>query len=889
MRERDNCIDFDDTMAQVFDDTRRFSTIHLNVVTEVCRELIKRYGNADSNIELLDVGAGTGRLTFAIAHHYEMLNTNTSEIPHLKITCVDRSPHMVNVLKHKLSTFQGNRVSIEIQETGDIRDLRPLKTPFHAVVAHWVFHVISDWRIAVYVIDKLIRNDGILFLFEERSPLYDAIDDNLTGIKGHKTKEFWQAYHRQREEIASTLARNGLTLPARYRLGSMVIDIRVERMFEALGWNAPVALGYTDKWECKFSISDIIEKMIRTRAFTNMRLYADDVSSNVEYQKMADHLKGEFSPYLGVKENYETTFTAKYMTPKDDRSAHKGWDTVIHQVARATLGRRWVRRLDYSYNRDALWSRLFESSWERLWPSEVGTNISGKYQNDFNNIIWTFASTPFKITSSEGRKYKWPTAQSFLEQYGPDCWNELTQNIETDDPFVIWFEAETCDEDYDDGNLPDRQRIHPPLHVIEVSVNMQKSLHEIEGLTKNNGESQQWSEARYKAQQLIDSDQEVGKIIRSAREYGILPYRKGVADANFVVALSKLGKIQDLRGLYVFPFPSFISNRRGVYGLMVGVSKALTTRGWNFLWSLADIIFNEYLEDLIGESEATELIREVKPIVRTSARIPQKVTPAVLIVTAPDVEYVTMLELAGIDKKTLESRTLIKGGQVCINLGFGGICICGIKCPSKASVSPGGSQETLDAVLKTLEKPPIAVILTGIACGLRRSEQQLGDIIISNTIKQCDPRRIGKDKTTYGAGEPYASQILKGWFESFYHSWHTECTKRPNLHTGLLLTGDALVDKKTLVAELIDAHDRRPVGYEMEAGGVFTAITEFERLKRVKVDWLVVKGISDWGTGKHDVSDEIHDRYQKVAAQNAIDLVFHILGRGVVQKAIKNR
>ena len=54
------------------------------------------------------------------------------------------------------------------------------------------------------------------------------------------------------------------------------------------------------------------------------------------------------------------------------------------------------------------------------------------------------------------------------------------------------------------------------------------------------------------------------------------------------------------------------------------------------------------------------------------------------------------------------------------------------------------------------------------------------------------------------------------------------------------------------------------IGLEMEGAGLYSAAN-----KR-KVDWIIVKGISDWGFNKSD-------RWQQLAATNAAEFVKHTL------------
>lgn len=61
----------------------------------------------------------------------------------------------------------------------------------------------------------------------------------------------------------------------------------------------------------------------------------------------------------------------------------------------------------------------------------------------------------------------------------------------------------------------------------------------------------------------------------------------------------------------------------------------------------------------------------------------------------------------------------------------------------------------------------------------------------------------------------------------------------------------------------------------MEGGGVYTAA------QRELTHWIVAKGIRDWGMGKND-------EYQRVAARNSVDFVYHALRQDAFAAAIRD-
>jgi nucleoside phosphorylase len=90
------------------------------------------------------------------------------------------------------------------------------------------------------------------------------------------------------------------------------------------------------------------------------------------------------------------------------------------------------------------------------------------------------------------------------------------------------------------------------------------------------------------------------------------------------------------------------------------------------------------------------------------------------------------------------------------------------------------------------------------------------------------------------------------------------------VHIGAVITSNRLVDSEAAVKQLRDDFPDAIAG-EMEAIGVHEAAT-----LGIKPDWIVVKGISDWGHHKDD-------RAQPYAARYAADYVTHVISMGALR------
>jgi nucleoside phosphorylase len=154
------------------------------------------------------------------------------------------------------------------------------------------------------------------------------------------------------------------------------------------------------------------------------------------------------------------------------------------------------------------------------------------------------------------------------------------------------------------------------------------------------------------------------------------------------------------------------------------------------------------------------------------------------------------------------------------------------------------------------------VISTGICFGLRMGEQETGDIIVSRQLRLVGPRKV----TETDDGRP-AIRIRGDFVTAGHRLYNYFASADPpegvQVHVGALLTWDVLVDLKSVRDELVTL-DPEALGCEMEGAGVYTAA------HRAGIDWIVVKGISDWGFHKTDEE-------QRKAATNAARFVVEVV------------
>lgn len=158
---------------------------------------------------------------------------------------------------------------------------------------------------------------------------------------------------------------------------------------------------------------------------------------------------------------------------------------------------------------------------------------------------------------------------------------------------------------------------------------------------------------------------------------------------------------------------------------------------------------------------------------------------------------------------------------------------------------------------------PTAVLMVGIAFGADEGKQKIGDVLVAECIQPYDPQRVGEKGIIMRGKEGPASSLLLDRFKSVT-GWNfkQEDGRIPEIITGLLLSGEKLIDNPDFKAKLIAEYPEAKGG-EMEGAGIYAACDQ-----KVK-DWILVKGICDFADGNKGTEK---DKYQKMAIDSAVAL-----------------
>lgn len=178
---------------------------------------------------------------------------------------------------------------------------------------------------------------------------------------------------------------------------------------------------------------------------------------------------------------------------------------------------------------------------------------------------------------------------------------------------------------------------------------------------------------------------------------------------------------------------------------------------------------------------------------------------------------------------------------------------------------------------------PVAVIMVGIAFGVNEQKQKIGDVLISDKILPYDSQKILENKTEYKeVPKEVGFQLLNAFRE--YREWIYKLpdSEQSMVYIGSILTGSKLVNNYEYRLQLIsDFEEYKPIGGEMEAQGIYSMC----KVHGV-TEWIIVKGICDWGYKKNTPNK---DADQIVAANAAVAYCFHVFSRdGVFESLIKS-
>ena len=272
-----------------------------------------------------------------------------------------------------------------------------------------------------------------------------------------------------------------------------------------------------------------------------------------------------------------------------------------------------------------------------------------------------------------------------------------------------------------------------------------------------------------------------------------------------------------------------------------------------------EYITGESFEDALMKSGPLELEPSLAEKKNAIGRLPWPRGVDVLLVTVTNVESRAILSrYPERVRRTIHEKTYY-------DLGYVGRARTVIVQAN--DMGPIEANATVDEGIRELS--PHAVIMTGIAFGVRAKGQQIGDVLVSKLIHDYDSERMGTgEDDELLSHQRGARATASGWLIDRFNAGNHDWSCPPEIHFGSILSGSKLIDNKEYQTALLrSAPDA--IGGEMEGVGLCKAAN------RHRVHWLLVKGISDWGDGKKGENKAAN---QLLAAENAASFVLFVIG-----------
>jgi nucleoside phosphorylase len=241
--------------------------------------------------------------------------------------------------------------------------------------------------------------------------------------------------------------------------------------------------------------------------------------------------------------------------------------------------------------------------------------------------------------------------------------------------------------------------------------------------------------------------------------------------------------------------------------------------------------------------------------------IPNKIDMQLLLITATENELRQVLRLLEPFENEEEILKVVTEYET-YYLGKFGAFAASVVRSGMGSMGPLGSALTANAAIKLWK--PSAVIVVGIAFGINKAKHKPADVLIAERLALYENQRISSEIVSRGSIPITGLSLLNRFKNAIDWSFERPDGTKVKMHVGQMLSGNKLIDDPSFKQELIKMFPDS-IGGEMEGAGVFDACS------RARIEFIVVKGVSDWADGKK------HDGYQEMAAASATSLAHHVL------------
>jgi nucleoside phosphorylase len=163
-----------------------------------------------------------------------------------------------------------------------------------------------------------------------------------------------------------------------------------------------------------------------------------------------------------------------------------------------------------------------------------------------------------------------------------------------------------------------------------------------------------------------------------------------------------------------------------------------------------------------------------------------------------------------------------------------------IQCANMGSTKRDASMMTVEEALKRLHST--VVFLVGVAYGMDKESQSIGDVLVAEAIQPYNVKRIGKNETIDKSIPLSSNKVLFNRFKNLKTWQHfTNKIDQSKLIFSIVLSGDELLDNETYRNKLKKKYPLAKGG-EMEGAGLYAACDG-------KAKCILIKGICDFGDG----------------------------------------
>jgi nucleoside phosphorylase len=231
-----------------------------------------------------------------------------------------------------------------------------------------------------------------------------------------------------------------------------------------------------------------------------------------------------------------------------------------------------------------------------------------------------------------------------------------------------------------------------------------------------------------------------------------------------------------------------------------------------------------------------------------------------LLVTATSLETQQLHnELKPFDKN--DSILKINKGNYTYYIGeFGNYLAAHVQCGTMGSISRDSSITTISDAISLFN--PKITLMVGIAFGVDNTDQNIGDVLVSECITPYNFKKVQSGSDTIRTNDAPASKLLINKFKNAL-GWEfllKDDLKAKNI-IAPILSGEELINDVERRDELVREKPTAKGG-EMEGVGLYSAADG-------KCEWILVKGICDFADGN---KDKDKDANQILAMQSAVSL-----------------